>query len=696
MGDLMGTVNLSSNDFAHPIPINEQNLSRIIPSQNRKTVKPSLNTDWKIWQKVGAALGFIGSVAAPTIYFSQKSVPIPVDKGSGYSGLVVAIALVGVLALLKAAGNSTSPNTTTINSNGGSLSNHIPKKESEVPKPTTSTTTTGQPLGGKGDVKGDFKGSSKAKTGSDKGRTQKSLDLKKVKEKKTKELKFIEDLLRDVKIINERVQKFSENESSDSEEKENLLSEFLNCFAKITDNKSVNGIKSVVEEFLLALQLFKKALEKIPSDKAQFVSTPSVLALPSTAGRYDTQHTQLQIDESDDTLNLITDWESEVKRIFGQKADICNVNNLKREEKKSEESSLYPINHGLLKEMGLEILSNSTDLEKAAQCIDKFDIKAKFLKALWSLANYCATERLPLNLKIWEEGFSDEKYEEFKRDLKINIENMYDFISEIENYPELKKAYEAVCGKLLEIDLNTASFKDEVEKIYNERRFNDLASLNIVPLKMDDKLIMQLKLELKKIEREKLMEFLSSLAILTLEGKNQTSQKITEGLEKLRRYMIERDPKLEKSMGFCQQGTPQKVYDFCLNSLFLTDDEKENFIAMMSKKYDADLEVTVASLRHSSEKDYSSEVNTGGHYTCDVLADNNIFNLDSIGSQKKPGSSLIGDNDALLVLSDSFYQKCQPLPLEKMSVPRQNSNNCYLSAGWLKFCVFLHYFRQVP
>jgi hypothetical protein len=324
-------------------------------------------------------------------------------------------------------------------------------------------------------------------------------------------------------------------------------------------------------------------------------------------------------------------------------------------------------------------IRNQGNHEQAIQMVDDFNVKSTFPCDLWDLSENHPTDRIPFRNFNEEEGkeeyFDLDKVKEFNNRLDTSIQTMLDLSLQMKDHDEIKKVCEELTEKLFAIKANA-------EKILLDMTSIDYTPEFIASLKMDDRLIMQLKNALKQAEREHLLKFLSNLATLTLEGKNQNCQKITNALEKLRQYITERHPRLRQVMGFNQCGVAQQVYDFCLEAFLSNVQEKETVFGKMTKKSNNDQEVIVASAR-----------NLSCHYTLNVRTNAGIVNLDSVGSRKNSGYSFDA-NDSNLILSELFYRSCQPIPMENITVPSQANNNCYLSAGWLKFCTFLHFFEQ--
>lgn len=352
------------------------------------------------------------------------------------------------------------------------------------------------------------------------------------------------------------------------------------------------------------------------------------------------------------------------------------------------------------------------DIKQSEEFIDDFSIKLSFPEDLWALSEGSATTGLPyrnlagtcLNDIYYIE---EEEWIEFKENLRLSIKTMTDFLSHSEI--EKNKTLHKICGKIF---VNLAEISSEAGTLGSPEEASEKAFSS---LKLDISLICQLRKELLKTERSRLLEFLGHLANLTLTGEvaNESpeqsnsissifnsiiscftgggrSQKLTQGLEKLRDFINQRSPRQKKVMDVGQFGVAEYIYGYCLKSFFNIEslDEAKKHIAFMTNKIQSGEELI----------ELAAPRNVGYHFVCDILTDKGYATLNSMGTRKDLVHDFTAERceeaQVFLKVSESFYETCQPLVLENINVPEQKENNCYLAAGWLKFCVFLHFFMQ--
>jgi hypothetical protein len=343
---------------------------------------------------------------------------------------------------------------------------------------------------------------------------------------------------------------------------------------------------------------------------------------------------------------------------------------------------------------------HATNIESSIKSIEQFDIRSSFPNELWELADNFPSTKIPYSDLQGDYVNSNyhiayHEWQRFNQSLEVSLLTLLDLSEE----PQVKahSALSDVCAEMVErlMDIQTLAHFYGGRGVLKPEIFS--------ALKLPNTLKNRLGIELRKIEREHLLEFLGNLAALTLNKSNTRgmqkifervfklfgygnmpdektkSQKITRGLEKLRDYINLRSPRQRANMGPGKTGVAEFIYRFCLDTLLA---EEKNFLLQKMKGNEKLVDIAAAR-------------NIGGyHFVCDLLTDQGIATLDSIGSKKILGSHLFPDDDNL-VLSESFYHSCKPLALDHITVPIQKDNNCYLSAGWLKFCVFLHFFEQL-
>lgn len=351
----------------------------------------------------------------------------------------------------------------------------------------------------------------------------------------------------------------------------------------------------------------------------------------------------------------------------------------------------------------------STNFEKAVKFIDHFDIRSTFSSDLWDFADNVPSVRIPFrnfegNCVSNRYYITNAEWIRFKNDLQVSILTLVDLSesAELSGHGTLLDVYARLINKLIEISAQAESADG----------MNELSPELFSSLKMENKLITQLGMELRNIEKDHLLEFLGNLAALTLNrnanshkmnrlvaifsrlfgyppvqplvSQGAKSQKITKGLEKLRDYINLRNPRQRVNMSFGKMGVAEFIYGYCLKTLLPEFNDRDQYTRKMTKKKHFDEElIEVASAR-----------NIGGyHFVCDVLTDKGVATFDSIGPKKTLDTCLVFDSDNLAV-SKSFYNSCRPFAFDDVSVPIQKDNNCYLAAGWLKFCIFLHFFEQ--
>lgn len=348
-------------------------------------------------------------------------------------------------------------------------------------------------------------------------------------------------------------------------------------------------------------------------------------------------------------------------------------------------------------------------LEKAVKSIDDFDIHSDFPYELWSFSDNFPTAKIPYR-NLEGECFNDiyhitnEEWVNFNNHLQTSLSTLLDLSEtpEVKKYDLLSESCAKLINQLLEISYTAEVFAG----------MNEISAEMFSSLKIENPLLTQLGNELRKIERDRLLEFLGHLAVLTL-NKNENlpkrmgivevffkilgypskqpslsesakSRKITQGLEKLRDYINLRSPRQERVMSPGKMGVAEFIYGFCFKTLFPELGDREKYTKKMTEFNDSgDRLIEMAAAR-----------NIGGyHFVCDILTDKGVATFDSMGTQKILGTSLTFQNENLAV-SQSFYQSCKPLEFDQINVPIQKNNNCYLAAGWLKFCAFLHFFEQ--
>lgn len=352
---------------------------------------------------------------------------------------------------------------------------------------------------------------------------------------------------------------------------------------------------------------------------------------------------------------------------------------------------------------------HTANLEKAVKWIDDFDIHSDFSHELWSFSDNFPTVKIPYR-NLEGEYFKDtyhitnEEWVNFNDHLQTSLLTLLDLSEtpEVKKHDLLSESCSKLINKLLEISYTAEAFAG----------MNELSAEMFSSLKMENPLLTQLGSELRKIERDRLLEFLGHLAVLTLNRNENTSKrkgivevffrilgypsiqcslsesaksrKITQGLEKLRDYINLRSPRQERVMSPGKMGVAEFIYGFCFKTLFPELSDKEKYTKKMTEFNDSDDRlIEIAAAR-----------NIGGyHFVCDVLTDKGVATFDSMGTQKILGNSLTFQNENLVV-SQSFYQSCKPLEFDHINVPIQKNNNCYLAAGWLKFCALLHFFEQ--
>lgn len=359
-------------------------------------------------------------------------------------------------------------------------------------------------------------------------------------------------------------------------------------------------------------------------------------------------------------------------------------------------------------------LHESEELKAATKFVDGFDPKSIFSSGLWEFA-----DNYPTQLILSESDYFDTKeVRKFLERLKANIQTLVDLTELISQHKIWQ--VEGVCvkltKKLCEIELSAQKISDDTgnDEVLMQKLLENFNADFLETLKMDFQLTTELKMELESYERTTLLKFFDSLSLLTLEGYNKNSKKIAEGLEKLRQYITERRPRLREPMRFGVQYYAQPIYNFCLDSFFSNNKERDEILNGMCD--DSDDGVAVACLTHSSGKKCTANESSSGHWTCIVRTEKDNVTLDNLDRRKIPNASFperrdceqsdksVASKDAIeinvqseahLILNKPFFESCKaPLNLEKISIPTWQANNCYLASGWLKFCVFLHYLKQ--
>lgn len=336
------------------------------------------------------------------------------------------------------------------------------------------------------------------------------------------------------------------------------------------------------------------------------------------------------------------------------------------------------INQQFVEQISLNSFFES-NTEISENIVNNFSVESKFPKFLWDFIENFPTlcgEREKPNSDYLDVKVEDIiNYAKHLDDILSIFENTL-LLNEVINQTELLRVSNEIIDDIKRVIQETKKFKS-----------NDkcrLTELEFTGLKLNINIIHKLEKTLKSIERLDLLEFISSLSDLTRHGENKNSCKITEGLEKLRDYINFRSLRLNEKMSKGKMGVAENIYNYCFNTLFPTGEDQETIKHLMLVDRGAS-GTTVASTRVK-----------WSHYTCFMLTDKGITELDSIGSKKSNVNNFESDDKAEeLVLSDAFFDRCVPPSYERMSVAVQKDNNCYLSAGWLKFCTFLEYFEQL-
>lgn len=349
-----------------------------------------------------------------------------------------------------------------------------------------------------------------------------------------------------------------------------------------------------------------------------------------------------------------------------------------------------------IKEMNLdgffEIL-NTSDVKSAAHFIDKFDTSTAFPIDLWDFSVVYNEGKILYKDLEGTKILDKDAYSIISNEwiiFKKNLSNCHFNLKEMCKTNQVKRNHSLLCT-CNEIIVELEKIQSKIE-LYKNR--NELSSTEFNSLKLKPELTKKLNFELQSIERNHLLVFLGHLAVLTLNS-NENREKLTKGILKLRDYINSRSSRQKAEMGPGIFGTADFIYNFCLDTLFLVKNDKQNFFYEKENSL-GEKEVIVAQAR-----------NTGGHYVCDILSDQGVAVLNTSGTTKTLDNApdpdlenpIENDNPCVgipeyFAVSESLYNACEPFELEKVSVPHQDENNCYLSAGWLKFCVFLHYFKQ--
>lgn len=336
---------------------------------------------------------------------------------------------------------------------------------------------------------------------------------------------------------------------------------------------------------------------------------------------------------------------------------------------------------------------NSADVKSAVNLIDKFDTSTAFPIDLWDFSVLFNKGKILYKDLEGTKILGRDAYKIISNEWTVfnkNLNNCHLNLKEMRKKNEVKSNHSLLCV-CNEIVIELEKIQSKIE-LYKNR--NELSSEEFNSLKLGPELTSTLNVELKKIERDHLLVFLGHLVVLTLNG-NDNRKNLTKGILKLRDYINNRSSGQKAEMGPGIFGTADFIYNFCLNTLFLLGNDKENFLCQMKNSL-GEKEVIVAQAR-----------NTGSHYVCDILSDQGVAVLNTSGKSKTLDNGpdpdlenpIKSDNPCVVIpeyfaVSESLYNACEPLDLEKVSVPYQEQNNCYLSAGWLKFCVFLHYFKH--
>jgi hypothetical protein len=324
----------------------------------------------------------------------------------------------------------------------------------------------------------------------------------------------------------------------------------------------------------------------------------------------------------------------------------------------------------------------------AEQDIDKFKITSRFSRDLWHVAESSHNGKIPYKDLEGQNCDGDyyiekEQWNAFDKNLTNSIKAL-SFYEEVKQNQDVYDTFVALIDKLNDI-------KDRWEKIeqvkFKDSTFALLSKEEFSSLKMDNKLTTSFQKELRKAESGDLKRFLLSLVDLTLKG-NLNSDKVTIGLDKLREYIVHRSPRQEQAMAKGELGVAEFIFHYCMNAFFPTDEEQLKIMKLMASTKDRIVASSHLDIEHA-------------HFWCNVLTDKGTYTFDSKKRKKIPVEEkqvFINDNahkESNLILSHSFHQSCQPLSLANISVPIQRNNNCYLSAGWLKFCTFLHFYHQI-
>jgi hypothetical protein len=337
---------------------------------------------------------------------------------------------------------------------------------------------------------------------------------------------------------------------------------------------------------------------------------------------------------------------------------------------------------------GLMHLLSHPEPEAAKAVVEAFTIESELPKELWAFGNNYPSTEIPFQELQGTYNKDDDVYLvtmngflNFSNSLEDSIKHMgqLEKDSRIQANTRMLTAVQQITATLHAID----------------KQKNELVSANIIQgqnfslspdqfksLKFPNALRNPLIMNLRKAEEERILHFMGSLAVLTLNRAKDEDNLVQTGLAKFRDYICWRNPRL-LDMEEGKMGVAGFFFETCCGLLF-HEQYPEGSEKYFRKLHDGPL-IPIAEHRRSGG-DYS------GHFTCLIQCEEGIYEFASIGSRKTFQDSQKIDRG--VSVGEELYKKCKPLSRDKISVPAQNANNCYLCAGWLQFCSFLHFYSQ--
>ncbi len=363
------------------------------------------------------------------------------------------------------------------------------------------------------------------------------------------------------------------------------------------------------------------------------------------------------------------------------KTDIeeSNKNEIERKEKEKTTAAIEA------REKELNSFMNTlkvADCKTAKKEVEDFKITSNFPQELWCLANNFPHENIPYNLPVYKK--IEDVYSIKAADFTEYVDNI---AKSLKNISKLKQfiattPHRNIYNALHQLEMSLLSLEKKLENIPKNKdlelsgnEFSNIKWKDIELLRTD------LLMSLRKAEEEKVLTFMSSLAVLTLNRTQDDDNLVGNGLGKLRDFICERNPR-QKDMERGNFGVAAYIFEHCCSLLFHESSQSG------VKKYEEKLNdgAPLVPIAKTILKERC-------HFTCIIRCKEGIYEFDTIGARKTPEKDETDVQNGMSI-SKRLYDKSEQLSVSKICVAEQDENNCYLSAGWLKFCTFLHFYRQ--